>query len=292
MINYADDTALLSTLRTSAPTSQDILNDELNKISTWLRCNKLHANASKTKAMIFHPRQKRVQQPQLFLNETPIDFVDQFNYLGITLDKHLSMSAHIASVAAKISRVIGIMKKIKNFLPSFILKLIYDSLITCRIKYGLLVWGSSGDHIFKLQKKAIRVVNKSKFNAHTEPLFKKFNILKLKDDQKLQELNFYYKFVNNRLPQYFQTGYIVNNHDYHTYSTRMGQQLSIPQFRHEGFRRTLRYCIVNTVNSASPCIINKISTHSFRGYSNYCKTKFLSIYSNQCLIPNCYICAS
>ena len=174
MINYADDTALLSTLRTSAPTSQDILNDELNKISTWLRCNKLHANASKTKAMIFHPRQKRVQQPQLLINETPIDFVDQFNYLGITLDKHLSMSAHIASVAAKISRVIGIMKRIKNFLPIFILKLIYDSLITCRIKYGLLVWGSSGDHIFKLQKKAIRVVNKSKFNAHTEPLFKKF----------------------------------------------------------------------------------------------------------------------
>ncbi len=38
----------------------------------------------------------------------------------------------------------------------------------------------------------------SKYNAHTEPIFKEFKLLKLEDILKLQEIKLYYKYKNNK----------------------------------------------------------------------------------------------
>ncbi len=44
----------------------------------------------------------------------------------------------------------------------------------------------------------------SKYNAHTDALLKKMKLLKVNDILQLQELKFYYKYKNNKLPQYLQ----------------------------------------------------------------------------------------
>ena len=41
--------------------------------------------------------------------------------------------------------------------------------------------GYENEKIFKLQKKAIRIISLAKYNAHTEPLFKTLNLLKIND---------------------------------------------------------------------------------------------------------------
>ena len=54
-IIYADDTTLSATLNTfTTQENAQNINNELEKISTWLKLNKLSLNASKTKAMVFH----------------------------------------------------------------------------------------------------------------------------------------------------------------------------------------------------------------------------------------------
>ena len=58
-----------------------------------------------------------------------------------------------------------------------------------------LAWGYENERLTKLQKKSVRIITLSKYNAHTEPLFKKLKLLKLTDLLKLNELKFYYKFV-------------------------------------------------------------------------------------------------
>jgi exonuclease III len=194
MINFADDTALVSNLRTNANLTSQETETELNKISDWLKVNKLSINVKKTKAMIFHSSRKTVPSPSIKLHSENIEFVETFTYLGIVLDRHLSWNEHISSIASKISKTIGVLNKLKHFLPRHTLKLIYDSLIHSKIKYGILVWGENSSRIMKLQKKAARLISKSNYNSHCDPIFKQLGILKVHDNKKLQELIFFHKF--------------------------------------------------------------------------------------------------
>ena len=86
-IKFADDTTLFTTLNSNEhyDIHNERLNNELEKISIWLKVNKLSLNVKKTKAMIFHMPQKKVQRPFLRIAESNIEYVDNFNFLGITI---------------------------------------------------------------------------------------------------------------------------------------------------------------------------------------------------------------
>ena len=111
--------------------------------------------------------QKKVVIPRLKLADTEFESVDQFNFLGITLDNHLNWNAHINTIFGEKKYL-----ETPGFLLSRILKTIYSSLISCQLNYGILVWGLNYKRIFKLQKRVLRSITFSKFNAHTEPLSK------------------------------------------------------------------------------------------------------------------------
>ena len=88
-----------------------------------------------------------------------------------------SWKTRINHISNMISRSIGALNKLKYILPPSIKIMIYNALILPRINYGLLVWGYENEKIFKLQKKAIRMISLAKYNTHTEPLFKTLNLL-------------------------------------------------------------------------------------------------------------------
>ena len=184
-ILYADDTTLQSTLQSFGPgISQLNINKELEKISTWLQVNKLTLNVAKSKFMMFSSKKKLKKLPNLTLklSGTIIERVDSFNFLGLLIDETLSWNPHKKHISIKISQTIGILKKLKKSLPTHILKTLYNSMILSKLNYGLLVWGHGNTtNILKLQKKAIRTITNSKYNAHTDPLFKKLGILKIND---------------------------------------------------------------------------------------------------------------
>ena len=89
-----------------------------------------------------------------------------------------------------ISCNIGVMNKIKQFVPERILYSLYCLLILLYINYGILVWGSTCktyiDIILKLQKWALRTISNSHYRAHTDPLFVKYNVLNVYDMYKLE----------------------------------------------------------------------------------------------------------
>ena len=64
----------------------------------------------------------------------------------------------------------------------------------------------------------------SKYNAHTEPLFKELEMAKVKNICDVQCMKFWYKFVNKSLPQYFGTMFTFNN-EFHKIETRGQNQL-------------------------------------------------------------------
>ena len=107
----------------------------MNKISDWLKLNKLSLNVQKTKMMIFHQPQRTVDIPKLKICNTEITCVDNFDFLGITLDKHLAWKAHINKISNKISKAVGILNKLKLYLPQNAKIAIYNSLILSHINY-------------------------------------------------------------------------------------------------------------------------------------------------------------
>ena len=68
--------------------------------------------------------------------------------------------------------------------------------------------------IFKLQKRALRIKTNSKYNAHTEPIFKYLKWLKLDGIFDIQCMKFFYKFTNNTLPKYFHSLFKYNRKIY------------------------------------------------------------------------------
>ena len=71
-----------------------------------------------TKAAIFHMPQKKVEKPGLQINGTIIEYVNTFNFLGITINNHLNSDSHINKVANKVSKIAGILNKLKHFYHS------------------------------------------------------------------------------------------------------------------------------------------------------------------------------
>ena len=143
--------------------------------------------------MIFHNRQAQLSRkclPTLKINGVSIERVKEFRFLGIVLNENLTWSNHIDYISIKISKIIGIMSCLKNYLPKSCLKFIYLALIHSHLNYGILVWGYECKKIFKLQKKAVRILSKVHYLDHTDPLYKKENILKVDDIFKIQSYKF------------------------------------------------------------------------------------------------------
>ena len=292
---FADDTSLLDTINLSLSPNQDFnlstLNSELSKIYNWLAVNKLSLNILKTKFMVFHhPNKKLPQNLEIKINNTPIERVQEFCFLGLTINENLTWKSHVNKIANKTSKYNGIINKLKRFLPQHILQTLYYSLIQSQLNYCILVWGFESGRVEKIQKKSVRIITCSQYNAHTEPLFKKQKILKINDLFKLNALKFFYKLKNNKLPSYF-TSINVHSHSVsHDYNTRSNRFIRDNHTRTQFAQNCIRNRLPSIVNNTDNLIISKVDTHSYKGFSNYIKQHMIKQYSAECILLNCYIC--
>ena len=158
------------------------------------------------------------------------------------------------------------------------------------LNYGLLLWGSCSESIFKLQKRVVRTISISKYNAHTNPIFKHLRLLKLQDLCTLSELKFCHRLEHNMLPIYFYNNIFIKNSETHNYLTWGTNNYQLPVFKHSFIKKSIRYRIPQTFNTTLNFLKDKILTHSFRQFSKITKNHFLESYSDICIIRNCFIC--
>ena len=111
------------------------------------------------------------------------------------------------------------------------------------INYGLMIWGFKCNRNIKLQKKAIRIICLSKYNSHTESLFKKLKILNVTDMLQLQELKCYYKYVHMKLPAYLQNLPFFLNRNVHNINKRIQDNIHTNRAKHDFAKRCIRYDI-------------------------------------------------
>ena len=100
--------------------------------------------------MVFHTTQRRVNYPTLKLNNVNIERVSQFNFLGVILASSLKWHKHVAHVSLKISRVIGVLYRLKHIFPREVLLTLYNALILPHLSYCILVWDAKVDSTHRL----------------------------------------------------------------------------------------------------------------------------------------------
>ena len=118
---YADDTTIYFNLEDFPANNREIaINKELDKVNVWLKLNKLTLNVEKTKCMFF--RKKRTPEKiSLSIDNKSIDAVSHSNFLGLLIDENLSWKYHITMVTNKLSKISGVLHRLKYIYPQHVL---------------------------------------------------------------------------------------------------------------------------------------------------------------------------
>ena len=173
--HFADDTLIMYANR-NMKTIEPVVNYELKLVTQWMKLNKLSLNTDKTNFVLFHSRQNLFDKGNLSIkfNNKKLKLVDCVKYLGMYSDKHLSWDMYINQFSVKLSRVNGILSELRHNAPLDVCLQIYYALFYSHLSYGCGIWGlttkSNIDIINNVQKRCIRIITFSDFQAHTNQL--------------------------------------------------------------------------------------------------------------------------
>ena len=161
------------------------------------------------------------------------------------------------------------LSKARHFVPEDKLLSIYYAIFSSHMIFGCQTWGlnSSTPHFKKvitLQKRAMRIITFSKHSAHTEPLFKKLGILKIKDQISLLNCLFIHDQTRNILPKCFKN-YFTPCIDMHTTSTRRPGSIYIPFVYSKKYgRQSFKITSSNTWNNLCETLdLNLLSLNKY-----------------------------
>ena len=115
--------------------------------------------------MIISSRQRLAKiddDPKISLDGIDIKRVKQAKTLGIVIDEKLLWKNQIDEITTKVSRGIGMLRRMKAYVPQDILRTVYSALIMPHFDYCSLVWDNCSKYILeklqKLQNRAARVI--------------------------------------------------------------------------------------------------------------------------------------
>ena len=226
---FADDTNLLYA-DNDLKTLETVVNNELINVCHWLNANKLTINAKKSNFVIFRPAQKRINhQPCIRIPDNNnngfalLECKDYVKFLGVLIDKNLTWRPHIDHIASKISKIVGIIARLRHHVPLNTLLQIYRSLIFPYTLYGVLVWGQASQcdlkKILILQKRALRLIFFSSKRSHAIPLFVASNILPI-NMLYFQTVSTIMHDVSTRSTPQNIRELFIHSSDVHVYNTR------------------------------------------------------------------------
>ena len=209
-----------------------ILNDELSKIAEWLAANKLSLNVKKSQLLIFTnqhipkatKQSSNIDDPSsatelndgvvIHINGEVLKEVDHAKYLGVLIDNKLDWSYQISAVNLKLSKGIGLLAKIRHFVPTNTLRSLYFSFVNPYTDYNLLNWGMAAstnlNSINLKLKKAVRIMSFKDSDEHAAPLFKELEILPLDKSIELNNGKFMWKLYNGFLPASLAKNFNLN----------------------------------------------------------------------------------
>ena len=81
--------------------------------------------------MIFHALNKNIDGlvTPVQINNTTIERVSNFNFLGLNLNENMQWKSHMDIIANKITKYSGVLNRLKRYLPGYIIRTLYCSIV-------------------------------------------------------------------------------------------------------------------------------------------------------------------
>ena len=225
---FADGTSII--YEDSALKSiEHYVNLDLDSLSNWLSANRISLNVAKSKIIIFRNCHKTILHNLNFkINNKSLILSQSVKYLGITLDHFLNWNLNTKNLCSKLASANGAIFRLCYYVPRSTLIQVYYALFFSHLNYACQIWGQASstnlNRIFILQKKCMRLITFSDYNAHSNELYIKLNLLKVKDIIKVRNVILVHDLLNGKCPARVSSTFSLNNyqHNHHTRGNKLG----------------------------------------------------------------------
>ncbi|CAH1256204.1 ACSS3 [Branchiostoma lanceolatum] len=255
---YADDTVIYYSNK-DFTNIENVLQNDLQRLSQWFAANSLSMNGGKCKSMLIgtNRRLASCNIPNLAVNGVNLKTCDKYTYLGVVIDRQLKWKDQAKAVLGKLRRSLFMMKHLNPFISTSALCTLYNAIFLPHITYACTAWEAAPDQdlqkIQSMQNRAGKLILKA---PHRTPSTEVLSRLSWKDIK--ETLQYYnavqtYKALNNKLPPYMRQMFVYCR-DQSTRTTRQStsSQLAVPKPKREIFRRSVAYRGPNVWNSLPP----------------------------------------
>ena len=269
---YAEDTQVFAT---SQDTTELVnkLNTDLVNIMDWLTVNKLQSHAKKTKFMLLGSAHNLSTNndvtSSIILNNSTIESVRSQKCLGVDLDNRLAFDIHIENICKKICSGIGVIKRLKPFVPMRSLTRLYKALIQPYFDYCSPLWDTCGkvlkDKLQVLQNRAARVITGARFDTNSAKVLEslQWTTLDVRRD-KLKSV-FLYKVLNEQSAPSLRQAFVKNKDLNREYNLRSNDNdLALPKPETNFLKRSFRYSAAKLWNSLPSEVKGASSLYHFK----------------------------
>lgn len=257
-ILFADDTTILITTDQS-PQLETLTSQQINKLKLWFSANKLLLNLTKTHYVDFKCKQGTDNIAQSLnpaqAGDLYVDQASSVKFLGLRVDSNLNWKEHVRELIPKLNSACFALKQLNSITDQATTLLVYNSYFKSHINYGIIFWGNSVecDKIFKIQKRALRIMNHSYKLQSCRDIFSKFKILPIFSLYIYEILRFCKRNNSKFIP----------NNSFHHYETRFGENFRVPKHRLTLLEKGVYYSGIKYFNMLPAELRNETSYSRF-----------------------------
>ncbi|KAG7305787.1 hypothetical protein JYU34_009925 [Plutella xylostella] len=273
---YADDLQLyLSGPPSDVNNTCDLINHDLDRISTWSNKNFLKLNPDKSKYIVIGTR-KQVQttnnnNPNIKIAGVDIEQVTEARNLGLTFDNYLRFEKHVTEMVKNCFFRLKTLYKIRRYIDVNLRIQLCESLVLSKLNYADTVYGpcllrKTDKLLQRVQNACIRFCMDIPPRSHVTPYLNSCGLLKVAARQRLHLAALLFGVIKYKSPQYLFNK-LAWSRDYHSINTRASTYLMVtPKHKTALFRHSFRYAASFIWNTLRPPLrdLKSITTFKYR----------------------------
>jgi hypothetical protein len=174
MVLFADDTTVVVTAHTYSQLDEKVA-QTCTQLHDWFSANGLILNVSKSNVVLFTTG----NTTHVPLVQGPIPRCDSCRFLGFTIDARLKWKEHVDNLCGRLGGAVFALRKLKPIVSCDALLQIYYAYFFSLMSYGIILYGNStnSDRVFKLQKRALRILAGVNSRHSCRELFKQYKMM-------------------------------------------------------------------------------------------------------------------